>query len=56
VITSEGRRITLDTALDFLGGLDILVNNAGGMPAVLNAIESRFELSGASGDGGAAGG
>ena len=31
VITPEGRRISLDTALDVLGGLDILVNNAGGM-------------------------
>jgi short-subunit dehydrogenase len=40
VITSEGRRITLDTALDFLGGLDILVNNAGGMRGGrLEAIE-----------------
>ena len=39
-VKGEGRRITLDNALDFLGGLDILVNNAGGMRGGrLEAIE-----------------
>lgn len=33
IVTAEGRRATLDQALDALGGLDILVNNAGGVRA-----------------------
>jgi uncharacterized oxidoreductase len=31
--TEEGRALTLQQALDALGGLDILVNNAGGVRA-----------------------
>ncbi len=33
VATEEGRRATLDRAVEALGGLDILVNNAGGVRA-----------------------
>jgi uncharacterized oxidoreductase len=31
--TEDGRKLTLDHALDALGGLDILINNAGGVRA-----------------------
>jgi NAD(P)-dependent dehydrogenase (short-subunit alcohol dehydrogenase family) len=42
--TEEGRALTLQQALDALGGLDILVNNAGGVRAGRLEATSQREI------------
>jgi uncharacterized oxidoreductase len=42
--TSEGRALTLQQALDALGGLDILVNNAGGVRAGRLEVTSQADI------------